>query len=51
MINNNYFQDSIGNAINISENIDRVTITNNQLTNNTIKAPSKPNILIVNNLS
>ena len=51
MINNNYFRDSIGTAITISENVDRVTITNNQLTNNTINAPSKPNILVVNNLS
>ena len=50
MINNNYFKDSIGNAINIDESVDRVSITNNQLTNNTIKVIPKPTILVANNL-
>jgi hypothetical protein len=50
MINNNYFKDSIGNAITIGDNADRVTITNNQLTNNTINVIPKPTILVVNNL-
>jgi hypothetical protein len=50
MINNNYFKDSIGNAITVHENADRVTITNNQLINNTLNIVTKPNILVANNL-
>ncbi len=50
MINNNYFKDDIGNAITVGENADRVTITNNQLTGNTLNIITKPNILIANNL-
>jgi hypothetical protein len=51
MINNNYFKDSIGNAITVDENADRVTITNNQLTNNTLNVPMKSTFLVANNLS
>jgi hypothetical protein len=50
MINNNYFKDTIGNAITVHENIDRVTITNNQLNGNTLNVPTKSNILVANNL-
>jgi hypothetical protein len=50
MINNNYFKDAIGNAITVDENADRVTITNNQFTNNTLNVPTKSNILVANNL-
>ena len=51
MINNNSFMDNIGNAIDISESADKVTITNNQMNNNTLNFTPKPNILVANNLS
>jgi hypothetical protein len=51
MINNNYFSDNIGNAITISRDADKVTITNNHLNGNTINAVDKPNILVANNLA
>jgi hypothetical protein len=53
MINNNYFKDlkdKIGNAITVSENADRVSITNNQLIGNTLNFTAKPTILVANNL-
>jgi hypothetical protein len=50
MINNNYFKDNIGNAITINENADRVTITNNQLTGNTLNIVAKPTVLVADNL-
>ena len=50
MINNNYFADRIGNAITVSAEADRVTITNNQLTGNTMKVVTKPTVLVANNL-
>jgi hypothetical protein len=50
MINNNYFKDNIGNAITIGDNAERVTVTNNQLTGNTLNIVSKPTILVANNL-
>jgi hypothetical protein len=50
MINNNYFKDKIGNAITVSDNADHVTVTNNQLTGNTLNIVSKPTILVANNL-
>jgi hypothetical protein len=50
MINNNYFSDDIGNAVTIRPDADRVTITNNQLTGNTLNVPSKATFLVANNL-
>jgi hypothetical protein len=50
MINNNYFKDNIGNAITLNENVDRVSITNNQLTGNTLNVVAKPTVLVANNL-
>ena len=50
MINNNYFKDSIGNAITVDTNADRITITNNQLTNNTLDVATKSTFLVANNL-
>jgi len=50
MINNNYFRDNIGNAITLSQNVDKVTITNNQFNNNTLDIISKPTVLVANNI-
>lgn len=50
MINNNYFIDNIGNAIIISNNADKVTITNNHFNNNTVDYIAKPTVLVANNL-
>ncbi len=50
MINNNYFKDKIGNAITVGNNVDRVTVANNQLTGNTLNIVSKPTVLVANNL-
>lgn len=50
MINNNYFGDDIGNAITISEDADKVTITNNQFNGNTINVVTRPDVLVANNL-
>jgi len=50
MISNNYFKDTIGTAVNVHENADRVTITNNQLNGNTLKVITKPTVLVANNL-
>ena len=51
MINNNSFMDNIGSAIDISESVDKVTITNNQFNNNTLNVVTQPNILVANNLA
>ncbi|CAF4369188.1 unnamed protein product, partial [Adineta steineri] len=51
MINNNYFGDDIGNAMNISHDADKVTITNNQLNGNRLISVTKKTILIANNLA
>jgi hypothetical protein len=50
MINNNYFADSIGNALTISENVDKVIVTGNQFNNNTLNVVTKSTVLIANNL-
>ncbi|CAF1230004.1 unnamed protein product [Adineta ricciae] len=50
MINNNYFSDKIGNAVNVSLGADQVTITNNHLNGNSLEVASKPSILVANNL-
>jgi hypothetical protein len=50
MINNNYFTDNIGNAVTVSEDVDKVTITNNQFNNNTLNIVTKPTVLVANNL-
>ncbi|UJR22831.1 hypothetical protein I4U23_025861 [Adineta vaga] len=50
MINNNYFGDNIGNAITISRDADRVTVTNNHLNGNTLDIVAKPSVLVANNL-
>ena len=50
MINNNYFTDQIGNAITVSEDVDKVTITNNQFNNNTLNIVTKSSVLVANNL-
>jgi hypothetical protein len=50
MINNNYFKDKIGTAITVDDHADRVTVTNNQLTGNTLNIVSKPTVLVANNL-
>ncbi len=47
MISNNYFSDNIGNALTVSENVDKVTITNNQFNNNnTINIVTKSTVLV-----
>ncbi|CAF4116184.1 unnamed protein product [Adineta steineri] len=51
MINNNYFGDDIGNAMNISHDADKVTVTNNQLNGNRLITVTKKTILIANNLA
>ena len=51
MINNNYFGDNIGNAMTISQDVDKVTITNNQLNGNTLNVVAKSTILVANNLA
>jgi len=50
MISNNYFSDNIGNALTLSENVDKVTITNNQFNNNTVNIVTKSTVLVANNL-
>jgi hypothetical protein len=50
MISNNYFSDNIGNALTVSENVDKVTITNNQFNNNnTINIVTKSTVLVAKN--
>jgi hypothetical protein len=51
MINNNYFEDNIGNAITVFEDADKVTITNNHFNNNTLNVVTKPTVLVANNLA
>ena len=51
MINNNYFEDNIGNAITVLQDADKVTITNNHLNNNTLNVVTKPTVLVANNLA
>ena len=48
---NNYFGDNIGNGITIAQTVDKVTITNNHLNNNSIISVTKPDVLIANNLA
>jgi hypothetical protein len=51
MINNNYFEDNIGNAITVFQDADKVSITNNHFNNNTLNVITKPTVLVANNLS
>jgi hypothetical protein len=50
MINNNFFEDDIGNAITVLQDAEKVTITNNHFNNNTINVVTKPTVLVANNL-
>ena len=50
MINNNYFEDSIGRAVVISTEAQKASVTNNHLNNNQINAPSSPSVVVANNV-
>lgn len=50
MINNNYFGDGTGYAVKVSDDAERVTITNNHLNGNKLDVVTQPNVLVANNL-
>jgi hypothetical protein len=50
MINNNYFRSTNGTAVTVDENVNGVTITNNQFSGNTMNVVPKPNVLVADNL-
>lgn len=50
MINNNYFADAVGQALRITYDADRVTVTNNQFVGNTFDIAQKTSFLVASNL-
>ena len=50
MITNNYFGDNTGSAVTITEDVEKASVANNLLNGNTINAPTKPSVVVANNV-